>query len=298
LALGAKDFVLRPYDASEMLLHVKNLLETRFMHLQLQANNVLLEDELERRTLTAEHAHLESIVRLALAAEFRDDDTGQHTQRVGRLSARLAEALGMGAEDVSLIRSAAPLHDVGKIGIPDGILLKRGKLDDGEMGHMKAHTIIGAKILSGSRFPLLQLAEEIALTHHERWDGNGYVPGLEGEGIPLASRIVAVVDAYDALTNARPYKAAWSQEAALEEIRRQSGRQFDPRVARTFIELVRAYPTCALDDDPTLDPTGLASPWHTTAPAPHAAPWRDQTFRSHRQTYSHPTDLLGVVPRP
>jgi putative two-component system response regulator len=163
----------------------------------------------------------------------------QHTERVGRLSAALARELGMSEEEVELLRLAAPLHDLGKIAVPDSILLKLGRLTTEEFDQIKSHTQVGARILSGSRHPLLQLAEQIALTHHEHWDGSGYSPGVKGESIPLVSRIVAVADVFDALTHARPYKKAWPVADAVAEIRRQSGRQFDPRVAEAFIELLR-----------------------------------------------------------
>ena len=198
---------------------------------------MVLEEKVRERTWELEEAQIEILERLALAAEYRDDDTGAHTQRVGRLSAMLGRALGMSDVDVELIRRAAPLHDVGKIGIPDAILLKPGPLTDEEYEVMKTHTVIGARILSGNTSPHLQLAEEIALTHHERWNGTGYA-GLGGEDIPLPGRIVAVVDVFDALTHDRPYKEAAPVPLALEEIRRQSGRHFDPPIAAAFVELV------------------------------------------------------------
>jgi putative two-component system response regulator len=154
------------------------------------------------------------------------------------MSAQIAQALGLPEAEVELIRRAAPLHDVGKIAIPDSILLKPGKLTPEEYEQMKRHTTLGAKMLSGGRFPLLQRAEEIALTHHERWDGTGYML-LQGETIPLPGRIVAVADVFDALTNERPYKQAWPRNEAIQEIQRQSSRQFDARVVEAFSEVVR-----------------------------------------------------------
>jgi putative two-component system response regulator len=153
------------------------------------------------------------------------------------MSALLAKLSGLGDTDVELIRRAAPLHDVGKIGISDLILLKPAKLTDDEFELMKSHTTIGQKILSGSAFSLLQLAAEISLTHHERWDGTGYPRGLEVDEIPLAGRIVAIADVFDALTHERPYKAAWSVADAMEEIKRQAGRQFDPHLVDIFCRL-------------------------------------------------------------
>jgi PAS domain S-box-containing protein len=184
-------------------------------------------------------ARFESLRRLAIVAEYRDDSTHQHTARVGELSALLAERLGLHAALVERLRHAAPLHDVGKLGVPDKILLKPGRLTPGEFRAMQEHTTIGASILTGSRFPVLQLGEEIALTHHERWDGRGYPHGLAGEGIPIAGRIVAVADVFDALTHARPYKGAWEPADAVAEIERGAGSQFDPEVVAAFAELWR-----------------------------------------------------------
>jgi putative nucleotidyltransferase with HDIG domain len=189
----------------------------------------------ENERLLVEDSQLQVIQRLALAAEYRDDDTGQHTRRVGELAARIAEALGMPSDQLLLLRQAAPLHDVGKIAIPDSILLKPGPLTPAEFERMKSHTTRGAAMLSGHGFALLEMAEEIALTHHERWDGEGYPAGLSGASIPFVGRIVAIADVFDALTHTRPYKDAWTSEAAIDEITRQSGRQFDPEIVAAFL---------------------------------------------------------------
>jgi putative two-component system response regulator len=201
----------------------------------------MLEAKVRERTRELESAQIEIIERLARAAEFRDDNTGQHTERVGQMAALLAREIGMPDTTVSLIRRAAPLHDVGKIGIPDSILLKLGKLTDEEFALVKTHTTIGARILSGSRFSLLRMAEEIAFSHHERWDGSGY-EGLAGEAIPLAGRIVTIADVFDALTQKRPYKAAWPIGDAIAEIDRQRGRQFDPTLVDAFLRVVNRAP--------------------------------------------------------
>jgi putative nucleotidyltransferase with HDIG domain len=185
------------------------------------------------RTAELEETQTEILVRLAAAAEYRDDATGRHAERVGELSALIATELGMPEDEVDLIRQAALLHDVGKIGVPDHILLKRGRFTAEERAQMATHTAIGAQIVAGSRSRLLQLAEAVALTHHDRWDtGAQGRPG--GERIPLAGRIVAVADVFDALTHERPYKSAWSVAEAAAEIARQSGQQFDPSVVSAF----------------------------------------------------------------
>ncbi len=182
------------------------------------------------RTRELEEAHIEIATRLATAGEFRDDDTGEHTRRVGRNAAAIAHALGWSEDEVQIIFIAARLHDVGKIAIRDVILHKPGKLEAEEVALMRTHTTIGARLLSAGNSPLLKMAEEIALAHHERWDGKGYPLGLAAEAIPMTARIVAVADVLDALVHERPYKRAWSVEEALAEITRQSGRQFDPQV--------------------------------------------------------------------
>ena len=187
-----------------------------------------------------ELAHLEILTRLALVAEFREDPSGKHAMRVGQISAVLAKTLRLPAHQVELIRQAAPLHDVGKIGIPDQILLKSGQLTPEEFDVIKTHTTIGARILGEGESPLLKCAEEIALTHHERWDGTGYPKGLKGQAIPIPGRIVAIADAFDAVLSVRAYRKAWSIENSIAEIERGSGKQFDPRVVEAFLAHTRA----------------------------------------------------------
>lgn len=193
--------------------------------------------QLQQRTEELDDARLETLKRLALAAEFRDDQTYEHTQRVGHTAALLAGELGLPAQQVFLIRQAAPLHDVGKLAVSDTILLKRGKLTPAEFEQVKRHPANGAAILAGSNSDILQLAEEIALTHHEWWDGGGYPAGQRGAAIPLSGRIVAVADVFDALTHERPYKRAWPVSRAVAEIRRLRGSQFDPDVVDAFERL-------------------------------------------------------------
>jgi response regulator RpfG family c-di-GMP phosphodiesterase len=234
LSSGARDFVTKPFDRTEVLLRIKNLLDVRFLQLELRKQNLTLEQRVYERTEELHAARLDALERLAVAAEYRDDDTREHTRRVGWTSALIARALGFTEDEVELVRVAAPLHDVGKIGIPDRILLKPGKLTSDEYERMQEHVSIGRSIVSDSGSPILEMAEQIILAHHEWWNGNGYPSGLEGSEIPIAGRIVAVADVFDALTHDRPYKKAWTIEAALHEIRSLSGRQFDPSVVEAF----------------------------------------------------------------
>jgi HD-GYP domain-containing protein (c-di-GMP phosphodiesterase class II) len=198
----------------------------------------MAERQVEERTAELAQAQYEVVTRLAMAAEYRDGTTGDHTRRVGVMSARLARALGWTEARAELLGIAARLHDVGKMGIPDSILLKSGRLEAGEFTQMQTHTLIGATILSGGHSELLQLAEEIALTHHERWDGCGYPRRLAGTQIPLSGRIVAVADVYDALTQVRPYKKAWGHDDAVQELRAQAGRHFDPEVVEAALSVL------------------------------------------------------------
>jgi putative two-component system response regulator len=196
-----------------------------------------LERQVARRTAELAESRRETLQRLAYAAEYRDDDTYHHTERVGHLAALLAARLGLPEHEVALVRQAAPLHDVGKLAVPDSILLKCGPLSEDEFDVVRRHTIAGGRILKGSRSDVLQLAERIALYHHERWDGAGYPMGLSGPDIPLAARIVAVADVYDALTHDRPYTEPWSHEDARAELERVSGSHLDPAVVGVFLEL-------------------------------------------------------------
>lgn len=235
-SLGARDFLTKPLDMTDVLLRVYNLLEIRALHLQLERQNDLLDYKVRARTKDLEDAQWEILERLAAASDLRDGDTGLHTQRVGRLAAIVAQAIGLPDDQVALIRGAAPLHDVGKIGIADQILLKNGKLTPEERQQIKRHTEMGAKLLSGSKFPLLQMAERIAMYHHEHWNGNGYF-GLKGEEIPLEGRIVGLVDAFDVITHDRPYRLHRPIEEALQIIRQERSRQFDPTIVDAFLTL-------------------------------------------------------------
>jgi putative two-component system response regulator len=234
LSGGAKDFLTKPLSASEVRLRVRNLLETRFLHRALREQNHFLEERVRERTEDLELARLEILSRLAEAAEYRDDSTGEHTRRVGRMSGAIAAALGLPPSQVKLLRTVAPLHDVGKIGVPDRILLHPSSLSPQDFEVMKTHTLIGGRLLGGSEFPVLETAAEIALSHHERWDGGGYPHGYQGSEIPLSGRIVSVADTYDALRFKRPYKPAWTHQQALAEIEANRGGRYDPEVVDAF----------------------------------------------------------------
>ncbi len=230
LELGASDFLTKPGDAIEIKLRVRNFLRTRKMHTDVIDQNHLLEERVRERTEHLQLAWREAVELLGAACDYRDDDTGRHTHRVGELSAEIAAELGCSAAFVESIRLVAPLHDVGKIAIPDAILHKPSRLTDDEYESMKAHVEIGAALLSQKTSPLLQMGMDIAKYHHERWDGGGYCEGISGEGIPLCARIVCVADAFDAMTNDRPYRKGWTAERALFELNTCAGAQFDPEV--------------------------------------------------------------------
>jgi putative two-component system response regulator len=233
---GAFDVLSKPLIPAEVVLRTRNAIWSAQAERRQQTAFAELEALVRARTDELEATQVEILKRLALAAEYRDDDTGGHQQRVGEMSGRLAQTLGLSQAVADMIARAAPLHDVGKIGIPDIILLRPGRLDPEEMAVMRTHTTIGHRMVSGDH-PLLWLAGEIALTHHERWDGSGYPRGLAGEDIPLPGRIVAVADVYDILLSNRRYRVAWSNQQASAEILGQSGRQFDPRVVDAFLSI-------------------------------------------------------------
>ena len=231
---GAKDFLTKPFELPEILARINNMLEVRLLHKEVRNQNRILEQRVRERTEELERTRLEVIHRLGRAAEYRDNETGMHVIRMSLYAGCLARAAGLPDEDCHLIQQASPMHDVGKIGIPDRILLKPGKLDGEEWSVMKTHSQIGATILSGSGSKMMALAESIALNHHEQWCGKGYPNGLEGEAIPIEGRIVTVCDVFDALTSERPYKKAWTVEQAMGEIEAKSGILFDPELVVLF----------------------------------------------------------------
>jgi putative two-component system response regulator len=242
---GAVDYITKPFDVNEVKARVKAQVQIVKQSMQSKEKNKFLEKTVkskESELLVAynklELAYIETIEKLSTAAEYKDDVTGLHVKRVGRISAILAKGLGLKTYFVNSIELAAPLHDIGKIGIPEAILLKPGKLDEYEWEKMKAHTTIGKNILEGSSSDIINLAETIAYTHHEKWDGSGYPLGLAGEEIPMESRIVAMADVYDAITSKRSYKEAFGKEKAMSIIKESIGSHFDPRVGNIFLELI------------------------------------------------------------
>ena len=235
LDAGITDFLTKPVDARECLARCRNLLTLRRQHIALEDRKRLLEGMVDEATREIREREKETLLRLARAGEFRDEETGYHLIRMARYSRLIANALGLDRDEAETIELAAPLHDIGKIGIPDGILLKPARLDEGEWATMQRHPVIGHEILKGSASKYVRMGALIALGHHERYDGKGYPNGLVGDHIPLCARIVAVADVYDALTSVRPYKKAWKTEDALEYIRAQGGKHFDPRLVEAFL---------------------------------------------------------------
>ncbi len=236
LELGATDFVTKPVDVHEVRVRLSNLMQWRAGTIKLRDRNRWLADEVRAATDTIHDRERELIVRLSRAAEFRDPETGGHIQRMAHYSQVIARRMGMPADFCDLLLNAAPMHDVGKLGIPDGILLKPGKLDDAEFAIMKGHAVIGHSILVGSTSQLINLGAEIALAHHEKYDGSGYPNGVAGMDIPVAGRIVAVADVFDALTSERPYKRPWGANEAREFLLAHRGSHFDPVCVDAMIE--------------------------------------------------------------
>lgn len=230
LSLGAKDLICRPFEYTEFILRVNNLLETRWVH---QQQEIVVQERTQRLI----DAQQELLRCLEVVADQRDGLGGQHGRRVGRIAGLVAERVGVPLDEARQIAAAAALHDIGKVGVPDYLLTKTGRLEAGEYEILKTHTTIGAKILSGFNFPILQVAQVVARYHHERWDGKGY-EGLKGDEIPLAARITALADACDVMLSGRPYQDAMSVADLVAEIRKQRGRHFDPDLVNAFVDLL------------------------------------------------------------
>ncbi len=234
LSLGACDFIAKPFDVSELLVRIRKHAGAQLARRLLHEQKGALEAAVQERTHEVRQSRLEVMQLLGRAAEFRDNETGAHILRMSHVSALLAGRMGWNPVECELMLNASPLHDIGKIAIPDSILLKPGPLTADERKSMETHTIKGAAILRSSGNEMICLAAEIALSHHEKWDGSGYPHGLAGDAIPQSARIVAVADIFDALTSRRPYKAAWPVERAVDYISQQSGLHLDPAVVDTF----------------------------------------------------------------
>lgn len=231
---GVLDFINKPFNRLELVSRVKNLLALESARQELSRRNDSLEAAVEMRTAALRKTQLQVVQKLGRAAEYRDNDTGAHLLRMSNISALIAANHGFSEEAVRNLLYASPMHDVGKIAIPDHILLKPGKFNIEEWGIMKNHTTLGWEILSADDSVLLQLASEIALSHHEKFDGSGYPNGLSGENIPISCRVVAVADVFDALVSQRPYKQAWSLQDAQELINSEANQHFDPQIVRVF----------------------------------------------------------------
>ena len=236
LELGAFGYIIKPFEANELFINVSNSLRRRELEMERDQYEQRLEREVRERTAEIRATQEQVILRLVTASGYRDEETGEHIRRMGEYAAVLARATGWNENAVDQIRLAASMHDVGKMGVADAILKKPGKLTAEEFEQMKEHTQIGARILEGTHIPLLELAREIAMNHHEKWNGSGYPRRLAGEAIPLPARIVAICDVYDALVNDRVYRAALPEPEALAIIQDGRGSHFDPGILDLFLE--------------------------------------------------------------
>jgi len=291
IRLGAYDYIAKPFDLDDVLLSVARAAERRALLAENRAYQRDLESRVEERThqlceamhrveqsfQEIQRAHLESIFVLSRVTELNDEYTGNHIRRVSACCEEVAKALGCPPEFVEQITYSSPMHDIGKISVPSGILSKPGKLTHDEFEIVKQHTVNGARVLEG--IPFLTMAREIALTHHERYDGSGYPRGLKGEGIPLSGRIVALADVFDALISRRPYKQPYTFEASLDTMSRESGKHFDPRVLATFLGLAERVREIAdrlrdvADPAPSSPAPGLAALLHLAPkPTPSSVP--------------------------
>ena len=242
LQLGAYGYVIKPFEASELVINVANALERRRLVMASRRHEQELEEKVTERTAEVRAAQAEITQRLVVASEWRDDETGAHIQRIGIIAARIAAELGWRGRDLEDMRLAAPMHDIGKVGVPDAVLRKPGKLTAEEFEIVKTHTLVGAKILANAKAPLLRMARDIALSHQEKWDGSGYPQNLAGPAIPLSARIVAVADVYDAMTHDRVYRPAIPEAQTLVIMHGGRGQHFDPVVFDVFREILPQLP--------------------------------------------------------
>ena len=245
LKAGARDFISKPFELAEVLARVHNMLEVRLLHMLLLNANSILEKQVRERTADLQESYLETVLSMIRAVEYKDEETGAHGRRISNYCREFGIRLGLAPSVIDLISLASPMHDIGKIGVPDYILLKPGSLSPDEWQIMKGHTQVGAKILGNSKSPYLQMGAEIALNHHERWDGGGYPYGIQAENIPFAARIMNICDVYDALRSKRPYKPAFDHSKTFDIIlhgdaRTQPG-HFDPLIHATFTQYHKSF---------------------------------------------------------
>ena len=259
LQRGAFGYVLKPYQPREILVQVNGALRRRMLEIAFRDREAQLAQKVREQTVEIRDSREEIALRLITASEHRDNETGMHVRRIGLYAAELARLLGWDAQGVETIQSAAPMHDIGKIGVPDAILQKPSALTEDEWVVMRQHTTIGANILEGSTVPFIRMGADIAIGHHEKWDGTGYPGGLKGEEIPLEARITALVDVYDAVSNRRHYKDPWPEDRVVDLIRKGSGAHFDPALVDLFLMnldrfrvILAANPDEAHDEDPGL----------------------------------------------